>query len=1131
MNYRLALDLGSKSLGWAMFRLNASKEPIAVIKAGIRIFSDGREPAAPGQVGTSLAANRREKRAMRRRHDRLLKRKTRMMDTLVKHGFFPADEAARKALEQLDPYTLRAKGLEQALTPAEFARALFHINQRRGFKSNRKLDKIDTTDTTDTIDTTNKKSKKAKRIRKTTESREADVGAMQTAIKKIRDCLASYPVGPNGKPLKTSEFDLLKWVNRQLPETQNDLPRTVGEWLAPRSVQREGTRARNNGQKGGKLVYDLYIDRAMIEAEFDALWAKQADLNPTQFKETARKELKNCLLYQRPLKSVKPGRCTFNPDQERAPLALPSQQRFRIYQEVNNLRILGENLKKQRLTPEQCKQLVDKLEYKNELKFTEIRTLLRLPRTAQFNLEDVKRKTIKGNIVSATLSEKNLFGQAWAQFDHAKQDAIVMQLFTEENEACLVQWLQDKTGVDEARAKALANVSLPEGYGSLSDKTLARILPKLQEPDEYGQLRTFNEAVQAAGFAHHSDLGFQFDYDDDEVELVDGIESTGEIKAVYAFKQLPYYGRALKRHVAFPNDTSIDKEERLYGKIANPTVHIGLNQVRKVVNALIKRYGRPTEVIVEVASELKRRPDHRKKEFRIGKITEKTMRRYCSCAGCVNVRQDINQKRNQELRAQAFDVLGHNPSDKDMEKMRLWQEMKELNNCIVICPYSGEPLSVRRILLDDVEIDHILPRSITLDDGMANKVLCIREANRKKGGRPPIDAKDDFAKLGWKYEDIIERVKNWPEQKRYRFNADAMETWKGRADTFLARALNDTRYLCRMAYEYLSLVCPVDTRVIPGQMTAKLRHEFGLDSILGLKGEKNRNDHRHHAVDACVIGITDQGMLQKFADAYACEERLNVRGKEISPPWSTYCKHVQRAIDAIWVSHKPDHGYEGKMLKDTAYCPPRLDLDKKWRTRGINGEKPDSRDASTKAIVPVTEPKQPQRHGIDADGQPLSYKGYESHGNYCIEIVRDNRGRWKGEVITTFSAYQRVAAEIKMLRGKGLSYEDARHQAEKQLRSKISASGKPLVMRLYKKDSLRAEIDGQTKLLRVVKIASSTNVVFAEIREAGDLKARHDDSRDSFRYVNLQGDAFRKAKARRVTISPIGELRDPGFRE
>ena len=91
MRYRLALDLGSTSLGWAMIRLSADNAPCAIIKAGVRIFSDGRNP----KDGSSLAVTRREARAMRRRRDRLLKRKARMMQTLIAHGFFSKEAAER----------------------------------------------------------------------------------------------------------------------------------------------------------------------------------------------------------------------------------------------------------------------------------------------------------------------------------------------------------------------------------------------------------------------------------------------------------------------------------------------------------------------------------------------------------------------------------------------------------------------------------------------------------------------------------------------------------------------------------------------------------------------------------------------------------------------------------------------------------------------------------------------------------------------------------------------------------------------------------------------------------------------------------------------------------------------------
>ena len=149
-------------------------------------------------------------------------RKARMMTKLVEYGFFPRDDAARKELERLNPYQLRAKGLHEALTPAEFGRALFHLNQRRGFKSNRKTDQKDN-----------------------------DSGALKTAIKKLRETLAASDC------------------------------QTVGELLWKRLQAGEGTRARyretryiEDGKNKIDKSYDFYIDRQMVADEFDALWAK-----------------------------------------------------------------------------------------------------------------------------------------------------------------------------------------------------------------------------------------------------------------------------------------------------------------------------------------------------------------------------------------------------------------------------------------------------------------------------------------------------------------------------------------------------------------------------------------------------------------------------------------------------------------------------------------------------------------------------------------------------------------------------------------------------------------------------------------------------------------------------------------
>ena len=132
--YRLGLDLGTNSIGWAAIVLDDNDSPCGVLDMGVRIFPDGRKPTDK----TSNAVDRRLARGQRRRRDRYLKRRSTLMDALVEYGLMPPDRDERKALERLDPYKLRACALDGPLSPFELGRSLFHIDQRRGFKSNRK---------------------------------------------------------------------------------------------------------------------------------------------------------------------------------------------------------------------------------------------------------------------------------------------------------------------------------------------------------------------------------------------------------------------------------------------------------------------------------------------------------------------------------------------------------------------------------------------------------------------------------------------------------------------------------------------------------------------------------------------------------------------------------------------------------------------------------------------------------------------------------------------------------------------------------------------------------------------------------------------------------------------------------
>src|SRR3546814_10465233 len=105
---------------------------------------------------------------------------------------------------------------------------------------------------------------------------------------------------------------------------------------------------------------------------------------------------------------------------------------------------------------------------------------------------------------------------------------------------------------------------------------------------------SYNEAVEAALGKSHSDF------------------RTGEI-----LDELPYYGELLSREIPPGTLDPDDDDQTRWGRITNPTVHIGLNQLRRLLNAIIRVHGRPDEIVVELARELKlsekEKADHNKK--------------------------------------------------------------------------------------------------------------------------------------------------------------------------------------------------------------------------------------------------------------------------------------------------------------------------------------------------------------------------------------------------------------------------------------------------------------------------------------------------------------------------------------
>lgn len=1034
MRYRIGLDLGTNSIGWAVLRLMPDDTPRQVVRLGVRLFPDGRNP----KDKQSLAVARRQARQMRRRRDRYLKRRERFMDALIRHGLLPQDSVERQALVNLDPYELRAKGLDEALPLHHLGRALFHLNQRRGFKSNRKVDK----------------------------AADQEAGKIKGALSQTE--AAMQAIGA----------------------------RTAGEWLWLRHKDKRPVRARLNGQ-GAKASYELYVGRDQVAAEFDRLWEAQRGFHGAHLSDTARDELRDILLHQRELKPVIPGKCTFEPDDRRAPLALPSTQRFRIYQELNHLRILGERYEEIPLTRAQRDKLATDLLRGKKRTFEQMVRALRLPPGTRFNLESDKRTELKGDATAAALGRDDAFGERWHHLSLTEQDAIVERLLEEPSETVLVAELMEHWALPEAHAIRVANLGLPEGYGRLGRKALGKILPELMR-----DVVTYDAAVAAAGYSSHSDLGGRLN-----------------------LEELPYYGRVLKRHVAFERDNPRNEVEQ-YGRLANPTVHIALNQMRGLVNAIIRRYGKPEQIVVEVTRDLKNGLEARKR---------------------IEAQQKLRQQDNDRYRRELAGLgLPHNAEN--IKRLRLWEELNKddpLNRC---CVYTGEQISVTRLFSDDVEIEHLLPFARTLDDSQANQTVSLRRANRFKGNRTPFEA-FGASTGGYDWQAILQRAGHLPENKQWRFAENALERFLEGQD-FLARQLNDTAYLSRIAKQYLESLFPEDGRnhvwVTPGRLTSLLRGKWGLNRILSDANRKERTDHRHHAVDAAVIAVTDRALLKQVADAAqrATETQLDRIIGEMPLPWQGYRREVKEAVERIRVSYKPDHGVEGRLHNDTAYglvehnpkgpsvVVHRVPVTTFGKTEDLKAirdtelrEELHDRLGSLQgkefqaALARWSEETGVRRVRVmesleiipirDREGH--AYKAYKGDSNYAIEIWRDDKGRWRGDVITTFEANQMAR--------KGLI----------PLPKDVAGNGKPLVMRLCKDDTVLVEEGGRKRIMRVVKFSQSGQIALAELHESGNLKERDADKTDEFKYLLKNPGGLLPLKARRVTIDFLGILHDPGF--
>lgn len=1052
MATRLGLDIGTNSIGWCLYDGNAIRD------IGVRIFSDGRDPKS----GASLAVDRRDARAMRRRRDRYVRRRSALLEALIDTNLMPADAQDARALAGCDPYALRAAAMDGVLTPHLLGRALFHLNQRRGFKSNRKAE------------------------RKAGDDKEG--GKIAGGSKALDLAMGSQ---------------------------------TYGQFLNDQPIKRVRMRAEGDG-------YDFYPERRHLEAEFDAIWTAQAAHHPALLTDSVRDRLRRIIFFQRPLKAPKVGGCTFFNEEPRLPKAHPLFQERRLYEEVNQLEITRAGAPSRKLTLDQRDKIILKLKSAKTASFSSLSKLLKLADGESFNKASENRTGLVGDEIFASFSDKKCFGPNWAHFDAGTQWSIIEAVAEEEDPVRLYDWLMATHGVSAEQAEAIGRVRLPEGHGRLGETASRTILAELKK-----DVVTYDKAVEAALGKSHSDF------------------RTGEI-----LDQLPYYGEILSREIPPGSLDPMDDEEVRWGKITNPTVHIGLGQLRRLLNAIVKVYGRPDEVVVELARELK--------------LSEKDKAEH-------NKRIGANT-RAAEARSKKLLESEQRDSGSNRALLKLWEDLNPNNPLDRCCPFCGRHIGQLALFTEETEIEHIIPYSRSFDDSAANKVIAHRSCNREKGNKTPWEA--------WGHTErwavIAEQVSRLHKSKQWRFAPDAMERFDQEGG-FIARQLTDTQYLSRMARTYLSSLYHERSSdrlpgegvngvyVIPGRMTAMLRRLWGLNELLPdhnyvenphSGAPKNRLDHRHHAIDAAVVAATDRGLLNAISKAAgrAEDQNLDKLFVDLPKPWETFREDLRDSLARVVVSHKADHGRKGvpskghdttaaRLHNDTAYgltgmvsdsgLPivvhrvPLLSLKPAditdpiripdaalqralWgATEGLSGkdfeaalDKFSKSDPVFKGIRHVR-----VREGLNVicieDQAGRAYKGYKGDANARFDVWRMPDGKWVSSVVSMFDAHRK-------------NFETERpHPAAKK------------VLSLRQNDLLAIERDGGVReIMRVVKFGAAGQITIAAHQEAGPLKERDAKSNDldPFKYSSPTAGGLKKMKARQIRIDELGRIFDPGPR-
>ncbi len=623
---------------------------------------------------------------------------------------------------------------------------------------------------------------------------------------------------------------------------------------------------RNGKDVEGKLNYENSVERYMLSDEISTIFSKQKEFDNKLVSDDLLQTYKEIAFEQRPLKSVAHmvANCPFEVDEKRASKSSYTFEYFRALQTIKNLRVINDDLEQMPLLLEQIHQVIREAKI-NNLSYKALKKLF--PEYKDMKIKGLLYHDQKTGEIKDPEKVKFIEFTAYQRIKKAIQE--VDNLYWEKIE-------NDTDTLD-----AIATVLTTEKNDEESMKQLKEIV----------ESEAVCEALISLSFSKFGHL------------------SNKALKKIIPFQEKGEdYDKACKSagydfQAIFKGDKTrflppLSKQENL--EMTNPVVKRAIAQMRLVFNALARDYGEIDAVHVEFTRDIKKSHDDRRK---------------------IQKAQGEFRDTKEKAREQAIDKLGKEPSGHELLKFRLWEEQKHY------CIYSGTYINPDT-LCDPyaTQVDHILPYSRSMDDSLNNKVLCLTKENQDKGSLSPFEYMGSD-KQSSRWLEFVERVNDLDKKKQAKKNRLLKTNFDDSSEIdFKKRNINDTSYISKFVKNYIESHIAFKksnmTRhvfTMNGMLTSQLRYKWGV-------GDKNRNNHLHHAEDAIILAFSTQSMVQNLSTVSAKREGFSYKDKKekakflrFITPLEEFGVKVKESLEQIFVSHMPRRKIGGAAHKATTY--------------------------------------------------------------------------------------------------------------------------------------------------------------------------------------------------------------------